>query len=159
MYCDALAHPEPISRAARAASPEESGRVLGWDATIGSHRRSRGWPAMRSLQCLTASLIFAPACLVLPLIWSPRPSARRRRLPVARPAAFLMPPLTASALCAIFLAILTGAAFRDLFCGHRCAGRHIGDGNAGDTGTIVMTCAGLHCRSTVKHANAAMSTL
>src|ERR1022692_1370282 len=42
MYCDALAHPEPISRAARAASPEESGRVLGWDATTGSHRRSRG---------------------------------------------------------------------------------------------------------------------
>src|ERR1022692_1973427 len=111
MYCDALAHPEPISRAARAASPEESGRVLGWDATIGSHRRSRGWPAMRSLQCLTASLIFAPACLVLPLIWSPRPSARRRRLPVARPTAFLKPPLTASALCAIFLAILTGLPF------------------------------------------------
>ncbi|MET7914163.1 hypothetical protein ABZS98_39375 [Streptomyces avermitilis] len=35
-------------------------------------------------QCLKASLIFAPACLTLPLTWSPRPSACRRRLPVAR---------------------------------------------------------------------------
>src|ERR1039457_3117 len=57
-------------------------------------------------QCLKASLTFAPACLVLPLAWSLRPSARRRRLPVTRPALFLAPPLTDSALCAIFLAML-----------------------------------------------------
>src|ERR1017187_5566245 len=61
---------------------------------------------VRDGQCLNASLIFAPACLVLPLTWSPRPSACRRSLPVARPVVFLAPPLTASALCAIFLAIL-----------------------------------------------------
>ena len=61
---------------------------------------------------LKASLIFAPAILVSPLTWSPRPSAFRRELPVARPAVFLKLPFTASALCAIFLAILTGGTFR-----------------------------------------------
>jgi hypothetical protein len=61
---------------------------------------------------LRASLIFAPAILVSPLIWSPRPSAFRRDLPVARPTAFLAPPFTASALCASFLKILTGVTFR-----------------------------------------------
>src|ERR1700683_4886631 len=59
-------------------------------------------------QCLRASLTLAPACLRLPLAWSPRPSASRRGLSVARPAVFLALPLTASALCAIFLAILIG---------------------------------------------------
>src|ERR1039457_6973805 len=62
--------------------------------------------AARGGQCLKGSLTFAPACLVSPLTWSPRPSARRRRLPVTRPADFLALPFTASALCAIFLAIL-----------------------------------------------------
>src|ERR1700730_7767733 len=50
--------------------------------------------AARGAQCLKASMIFAPACLVMLLAWSLRPSARRRR----RPAVFLAPRLTASAL-------------------------------------------------------------
>src|ERR1700677_3617887 len=61
---------------------------------------------------LKASLTFAPAILLSPLTWSPRPSAFRRELPVARPTAFLAPPFTASALCANFLKILTGGTFR-----------------------------------------------
>src|SRR5580692_8721285 len=62
----------------------------------------------RQGQRLTASLTLAPACLRLPLAWSARPSVRRRRLPVSRPAVFLKAPLTAWALCAIFLEILIG---------------------------------------------------
>jgi hypothetical protein len=46
--------------------------------------------------------------------------ARRRRLPVTRPAVFLAPPLTASALCAIFLAMLTGLPF----AGHSAGRAH-----------------------------------
>src|ERR1700689_1740592 len=65
-------------------------------------------------QRLSASLVLAPACRRLPLAWSRRPCERRRRLPVARPTAFLTAPLTASALCAIFLEILMreGLPFR-----------------------------------------------
>src|ERR1700691_1324424 len=70
-------------------------------------------PAIRAFSYfLTASLIFAPAILVSPLTWSPRPSAFSRGLPEARPAVFLTLPLTASALCAIFLKILMGDTFR-----------------------------------------------
>src|ERR1035438_7886963 len=71
-------------------------------------RPGRGKMAGPGGQCLKASLTLAPACLRSPLVWSPRPSASRRGLLVARPAFFLAPPLTASALCAIFLAILIG---------------------------------------------------
>src|ERR1700689_2031923 len=80
-------------------------------------------------QCLKAALTLAPACLRSPLAWSARPSASRRGLSVARPAGFLAPPLTASALCAIFSAILirrlpfTGSSRR-----RECAGGDIGGG-------------------------------
>src|ERR1022692_4825285 len=57
-------------------------------------------------QRLAASLTFAPACFMLPFTRSPRPSARRRLLPVSRPALLLTLPLTVSALCASFLGIL-----------------------------------------------------
>lgn len=70
-------------------------------------------PAVRAFgYFLKASLIFAPAILVSPFTWSPRPSAFSRGLPVARPAVFLAPPFMASILCAIFLKILTGDTFR-----------------------------------------------
>src|ERR1700722_16199953 len=68
---------------------------------------------------LKASLTFAPAILLSPLTWSPRPSAFRRELPVARPTAFLAPPFTASALCANFLKILTGDTFHGVIRGAR----------------------------------------
>ena len=60
---------------------------------------------------MTVSLTLAPACLRLPLAWSVRPSARKRRLPVARPVVFFKAPLTASALCEIFLERLKGLPF------------------------------------------------
>src|SRR6202161_904310 len=62
-------------------------------------------------QCLKASLTLAPACLVLPLNWSARPSVRRRVLPVARPKYFLVAPLAASALWASFLPMLIADSF------------------------------------------------
>src|ERR1700722_1598869 len=77
----------------------------------------------RQGQRLTASLTLAPACLRLPLAWSARPLVRRRRLPVSRPTVFFKVPLTASALCEIFLERLKGAAFRESFRGRGRAGR------------------------------------
>src|ERR1700689_3930451 len=66
---------------------------------------------------LKASLIFAPAILVSPLTWSPRPSAFRRELPVARPTAFLARPFTASAWCASFFEDTHGYhLFVESFC-------------------------------------------
>jgi len=73
--------------------------------------KARAWQAGLRCQRLKASLIFAPACLRLPVACSRRPLACRRRLPVTRPAVFLAPPLAVSALCAIFLAMLTGLPF------------------------------------------------
>jgi hypothetical protein len=72
-------------------------------------------------QRLRASLIFVPYCLTLPLAWSRRPLACSRRFPVRRPTVFMAEPLTASALCAIFLPILMGgcrlgAALRGRAC-------------------------------------------
>src|ERR1700683_1518592 len=71
-------------------------------------RPGRGKMAGPGRHCLKASLALGPGLPESPLAWSPRPLASRRELPVARPAVFLAPPLTASALCATFLAILIG---------------------------------------------------
>src|ERR1700730_1083017 len=102
-------------------------------------------PAVRGRggQCLKASLIFAPACLVSPLTWSPRPSVLRRRLPVARPTLFLAPPLTASASCAIFLAMLMGGC---LSWGHLAGADAAGTSGAGcpfsDSWSAAEACRG-----------------
>src|SRR5580658_4999736 len=87
----------------------------------------RGKMAGPGGQCLRASLTLAPASLRSPLAWSPRPSASRRGLSVAYPAVFLTPPLTASALCAIFLAILIrGLPFTGSSRRRECASGEIG---------------------------------
>src|ERR1700722_5428216 len=67
---------------------------------------------------LTASLTLAPACLRFPLAWSLRPSARRRRLPVTRPARFLTPPFMASALWASLRKMLIVLPFEGLSWGY-----------------------------------------
>src|ERR1700733_9616593 len=126
-------HDTPARRTSDATPAESGGLGLGGAAVairapscVAARRGRREGPPLRGLcpsppapsrtgsppgrvpggQCRAASLIFAPACLRLPLAWSARPSARRRRLPVRRPAILLALPLTASALCAIFLEIL-----------------------------------------------------
>ena len=77
-----------------------------------SHYGEPGWRAR--VVRLEGVLDLGPGLLEVALGLVARPSASRRGLSVACPAVFLTPPLTASALCAIFLAILIGAAFHGL---------------------------------------------
>src|ERR1700722_1600687 len=118
----------------------------------GRSRAGARWQALAG-QGLRASLTLSPACLRSPLAWSPRPSASRRGLSVAWPAVFLAAPLTASALCAIFLAILIrGLPFTGSSRRRECASGDIGGGpgNPVTPGTAVLPAR--CCRPTVEFA-------
>jgi hypothetical protein len=95
-----------------ARAPEEMLELLAREriAVDGSGGLGRACPGA-GCQLLKASLIFAPACLVSPFTWSPRPSARRRRLPVKRPRSLLARPLAASAVWLDFFATFTSVPF------------------------------------------------
>src|ERR1700684_3015307 len=82
---------------------------------------------------LTASFTLAPACLRFPLAWSLRPSARRRRLPVTRPARFLTPPFMASALWASLWKMLIVLPFEGLSWGYSAGADALTGSSAGRT--------------------------
>src|SRR6185437_14316899 len=62
---------------------------------------------VHGFRLLPASLTFSPACLTLPAAWSAWPSASRRSLPTALPAASLALPLSSWALFLVLSVSLT----------------------------------------------------